>query len=109
MHLGEADARADPLLGQPIADPTEDVFSKRLAAYVRENNELEQPAVTHGLHLHEQGIICRYQRLVIEGLLKPLLDWLEAAEIHDPVPSIKLVSFELQMHGECVAMEEPAV
>jgi hypothetical protein len=35
MHLGQADAWAEALLGQPIADPSEDVLSERLAAHTR--------------------------------------------------------------------------
>ena len=109
MNLNEVDSRAEALLGEPTADPSEDVLGKRLTAHVRENDELDQADLVHRSHLRQHRIVRSDQRLVIEGLLQPAPHRLEAAEVHDPTACVEIIGFELQVHSERVAMEEPAV
>ncbi len=85
------------------------MLGERLAAHARKNDKLDQTELVHCSHLGEQRIVRSYQRLVIEGLLQPPPNRFQAAEVHDPATGVEIVGFELQVHGERVAMEEPAV
>ena len=109
MDLGEANARAEALLGQPVADPSEDVLGERLAADVRKDDELYQTNLFHCSHLGEQRIVRSDECLVIEGFLQPPSNRFQAAEVHDPASSIEVVGFELQVYSERVPVKEPAV
>jgi hypothetical protein len=42
-------------------------------------------------------------------LLQPPPDRFQAAEVHDPAASVEVIGLKLQVHGERVAVEKPAV
>jgi hypothetical protein len=78
----------------------------RFTAQCRENANIGQASATELLQSGSLGIIFGHQKRMIEHLLEPSPDWLEASEVEAPVALIELVRCEHELESQGIAMHE---
>lgn len=83
----------------------EDHMSHGLAANGWDNSQSDKTVLIQLLEPFDLRVILRYKEPVVEHLMQPRLDRLEAAEIEAPIVLIKFVGHEDELERQGIAVD----
>lgn len=109
LELDEADSRRIAIVHEPHLEVLEAKTGSRFAASCSNDPQVLDLQLVGLLEPFQLRIIFGDERGMIEHLLEPTLEGLQAAEVDDPVALVKTLSFERGFEFEVIAVIDVAM